>query len=106
MSPRKPIRWVSEGITSKGAMFPRFTLAPMSLMNQTSCGFCGVPPLPVPLGQWDPSGKGVRGTCERSPPDVLAGPSFTSDRDECYSSMTSIESKDAGTGTAIGSDML
>lgn len=50
--------------------------------------------------------QGVRGTCERSPPDVLAGSSFTSDRDECYSSMTSIESNDAGTGTAIGSDML
>src|SRR3546814_8029309 len=35
VSPRSPSRTVSRGITSAGAIFPRFTLEPSSLTNKT-----------------------------------------------------------------------
>src|SRR5690606_37925317 len=37
VSPRKPRRMVSNGITSLGAMLPRLTLAPNNLINHTCC---------------------------------------------------------------------
>ena len=41
VSPLNPIRIASNGITSVGAILPRFTLHPISSRKYNCCAFCG-----------------------------------------------------------------